>query len=188
MVYNMRCFIAIDLPKDIKEEINSVEKMFGSFSSLKIVKPDNLHLTLKFLGDVEEEKIENIKRILKEIAQNHKQISVFLNKVGLFPNEKYIRVVWIGISNDNDLINIQKEIDNKLETLNFKKEKTFTTHITIARVKGKQEKESLLKVVEQLKAYVGPKFKVDSIHLMKSTLTPEGPIYEELARFELKKS
>lgn len=176
----MRCFIAIDLPVKIKDEIENVQRKFRDYASL--TKRENLHLTLLFLGEKNDKEISEIKNNLEEICKSKKIIKCKIKEVGVFPNFNYMRIIWVGLKDDNEILNLQNEISNKLE---FKNDRSFKSHITIARVKSKRHKKEIQKLIKELETFEGSKFKVKKIKLKKSILTPKGPIYDDLAIFDL---
>ncbi|MEM2175107.1 MAG: RNA 2',3'-cyclic phosphodiesterase [Candidatus Micrarchaeia archaeon] len=175
----MRCFIAIDIPEDLKEKINEfqsdLEKMFKN--KIKFVEKENLHITLKFLGEINEKELEKLKRILESIKFS--PFKVRLKEIGFFPDEKFIRVIWIGGFSDGKLEEISKIINEKLKKENFYFDERFSPHLTIGRVK---EKIDITKINREIDF---GEFTVKEIKLKKSTLTQEGPIYEDLVIKEL---
>ena len=175
----MRLFIAMDLDSE-KDYFNGISEKLDR-SCFKGSFPKSFHLTLKFLGEVDEEKVGEIKDRLS--AVKFEPFSVEFSNIGFFPNEKYIRVIWVGLSDGQKMIELQRKIDSALLGL-FSAEKKFHPHITLARVKFVKLKEKLLKNVSGMKV---EKKSVDvkSFRLIKSTLTPEGPIYESLLEVAL---
>ena len=171
-----RCFIAIDLPENIKKEIIQIQKSLPEFKG-KLTEEENLHLTLKFLGEISDETANEVKERLKKIK--FKKFKSNLKGLGVF-SEQFIRIVWMKLENCDEL---QKEIDNSLRDL-FKKEERFMSHLTIARVKAVKDKKLFIETLEKIK--VKPvEFSVDSFKLKKSVLTEKGPIYEDLLKVEL---
>jgi 2'-5' RNA ligase len=173
----MRCFIAIDIPEEIKEKIMKIEKELEEKikESAKFVERENLHITLKFLGEIEENKAQKIKEIINSIPFTPFKIK--LKGVGVFPNEKFIRVIWIG-GESKELEDIAKYLDEKLKSEKFKSEE-FIIHLTIARVKSKVNISDFLK---KYQGYEFGEFEVDNvsqIKLKKSILTSKGPVYED---------
>ena len=169
----MRCFIAIDLENDYFKELQSqIKDVKGTF-------PKSFHLTLKFLGEVEENKADKIKELLRNIRFG--QFKIYSSNIGFFPNENYIRVVWVGLEPRDRIIELQKKIDNELLKL-FPKEKKFEPHITLARIKYIKDKGKFKELVKNIKVEK-IEFKVDNFKLMKSTLTKQGPIYEVIVEF-----
>ncbi|MFH1823644.1 MAG: RNA 2',3'-cyclic phosphodiesterase [Candidatus Firestonebacteria bacterium] len=120
----MRLFIGIKLSDLLKKEISKVcEVLKGSNSDVKWIEIDNIHLTLKFLGEVKEEKLTDILDYIEEVVKNNPPFIFEIRGVGAFPNVKRPRVVWIGISNGKeDIINIGKSLDEKLHKIGFKNE------------------------------------------------------------------
>lgn len=173
----MRAFIAVDFPENIKKEIKKVQDKLPEYKG-KGTELENLHLTLKFLGEIDEGKVEEIKRRLKEI--NLKKFESEIDSLGVF-SEKFIKIIWLHLTNCEKL---QEEIDEKLKGL-LEKEKRFMSHLTIARVKNIKNKKEFLEKLGKIK-FLGIKFLVDSFALKKSTLTSSKPIYENLLEVKLK--
>jgi len=172
----MRCFLAIELSEEIVEGLEDLKRNFR-IEGIKLVERENLHITVKFLGEIEEDTVEDIKGMDLSLEPVESRIG----GLGVFPNENYIRVIWVGASNLEPLF---EEVDRRLEELKFKREREYIPHITIGRVKFLKNKR-LLK--ERIKRYrdvdIGTLY-VESIVLMKSTLTRSGPIYEVLKRWD----
>ncbi len=173
----MRVFISIDMPETVKREIKKIQEKLPEFYGKK-TEIENLHLTFKFLGEIDENKVEEIKRKLKEIKFN--KFEAEINSIGVF-SEKFIRIIWLHLTNCEDL---QKEIDEKLRDL-FEKEKRFMSHLTIARVKSIRDKRKFLEEINKIKTSK-IKFLVESFKLKESTLTEKGPIYNIIEEYNLK--
>jgi 2'-5' RNA ligase len=175
-----RGFIAIDVkacPK-LTEFENEIKK---AGADIKLVEPENVHITLKFLGDTEEKMVDEIEKAMNDAVKEISSFNIQLKGTGVFPNQNYIKVVWIGIEHGDPIGTIAHEIDEKLSKLGFKKEeREFSHHLTIARVKTSRSKEKLLQVIEKYRDVEFTDMKVDSIKLKKSDLTPKGPIYTTL--------
>ena len=167
----MRCFIAIDIPKEVKDEIAKIQKLLPEFEG-KLTEKENLHLTLKFLGEVSPEEIEKVKERLGKIKL--KRFSASLGGLGIF-SESFVRIVWIKLGNCDEL---QGKVDYFLKDL-FKKEERFMGHLTIARVKQIGDKKKFLDLLGKVK-YPKTEFEVDKISLKNSVLTKKGPIYEDI--------
>lgn len=183
MKEKIRCFIAIDLPEACKRELISVQEQIKKTRLFegKYTEPENIHLTLKFLGEIEAEKIMKVKERLKTVP--FKPFGITITKFGVF-SESFIRIVWAQ-AEGKELYKLQKQIDSILEPL-FQKEERFMGHITIARVKQVKEKEKLLAVVQKIKMHQG-EGSIKKFTLRKSTLTSEGPKYEDLAIYSAEK-
>ena len=172
----MRTFISINISEEIRKEIKKIQDFLPEFFGKK-TELENLHLTLKFLGEVEEKTVEEIKEKLREIKIE--KFKTEIDEIGIFsPN--FIRIVWLHMK---DCDNLQKQIDNALKNL-FEPEKRFMSHLTIARIKGIKDKKRFLQDLEKIKIEK-IKFKVDKFYLMKSELTAEGPRYSVLEEYNL---
>jgi len=175
-----RGFIAIDInafPKLVEFE----KEIKETGANVKLVKPENVHITLKFLGDTEETLIDEIERITRDSVKEVNPFNIRLKGTGVFPNQNYIKVIWIGIKQGDQIGAIAYKIDEQLSKLGFKKEKRgFSPHLTIARVKTAENKEKLLQVIEKYKDAEFASIEINSIKLKKSDLTPKGPIYTTL--------
>jgi len=179
----MRTFIAIELSREIKETLSGIQdELKKAGADVKWVKTDNIHLTLKFLGEVREEKIPKIAQSLKESTNLTAPFDIQLDTAGVFPDLKFPRVVWIGIEEGKEkLIGLANQIEDMLVSLKFPKEKRgFSAHITIGRVRSAKNKDALIQKLKQVKPLKLTQ-QIKSIALFKSTLTPEGPAYEKLA-------
>ena len=178
----MRCFIAIDLPKEVKEKlVKIIEKLPKEISRFKAVEKENLHLTLKFLGEINDYKVNWVIEQLKNL--NIKKFKAYTKGIGFFPNENFIRVVWIGLEPQEIIKEIHEKIDKVLER-EFKKDKKFESHITLARIKNIKDKR---KFIEEIKKIKVPEieFEVNEIKLKRSKLTRDGPIYSDIYVFKL---
>ena len=175
----MRCFVAVDLDPQLRRTVDKLQAELSGLDT-KLIKPENLHFTMKFLGEVDEGTVNKVKIILNDVASRYKPFSVTLKGVGVFPSEKFVRVVWIGAAQLSDL---QNEINETLSPL-FKKEKP-APHLTIARVRSQKY---LTKIIAFIKNHrneeIGTMY-ISELKLKKSTLTLEGPVYEALAVFKL---
>ena len=181
----MRCFIAIPLPREIKDYLVMLQNDFLNDSALGLgmTPVKDFHLTLKFLGDVEDSKIKLIADSLRKVRFNKLQIS--LNDFGVFPSESYVRVMWIGLNPEKDIIGLQRRIEESLKGFGFSDEKDFKAHITIARVKSVADKKKLNEKIKSIKIEK-KSFAMEDFRLVKSTLTPQGPVYEDLEVFHNK--
>ncbi|WP_457751221.1 RNA 2',3'-cyclic phosphodiesterase [Thermococcus sp.] len=182
----MRAFIAIEVSDEVRDNLVKAQERIGSKSAkIKFVERENFHVTLKFLGEIDEVTVEEVKKALAEIARKHKKHRVKVKGIGVFPNPNYVRVIWAGIDNDEGIKAIAKDVERDMRRLGFKKEKDFVAHITIGRVKFVRDKLELAMALKELANEDFGEFDVEAIELKKSTLTPKGPIYETVARFEL---
>ncbi len=182
----MRLFVAVDLSEEIRDSISKLSKTFA-VKGIKTVEKENLHLTLKFLGEVQDSKKDRIISALDEIE--YKKFRINLKGVGYFPGGSKLRVIWVGVhSGAKQLETLANLVEDKMVELKFKKERRFVPHTTIARVK-RIDNNTRNHILKQLAEFQGKEFgemEVDHFSLKKSTLTPSGPIYEDLKIFELK--
>lgn len=190
----MRTFIAIELPKEIKDFLRHLqEQLKRSQADVKWVEPQNIHLTLKFLGEVDDRKLDEVKQILEDTTRDKNPFSIRLSSLGAFPKIDSPRVIWIGIDKGNSQTQeIAKELEEKIAKVGIPKEdRPFSSHITIGRTRSTLNRQ---KLVENLKTSAGQsvdtggelEFIVTKITLFQSTLTPKGPIYAVLKEANLK--
>ena len=170
----MRCFIAIPLPENIRA-ITLPSNDAGA--KLAVVKPENKHLTLKFLGEIDRFQAENVKGLLEKVSFG--PFSLTTQGAGVFPPKGKPRVIWFGFKEAPMVMALQKKIDEVLQPL-FPPEPHFVPHITLARVKWIDDSELFAKFVHQIK--IPPiEATITSFHLLQSELLPEGPKYTVLA-------
>ena len=175
-----RCFIAINLPKNVADEIKKIQELLikSNLISLKLTEIENLHLTLKFLGEIDEDKVERVKIKLREI--DLLRFDCELGEIGVF-SENFLRIIWIKV--DGKIFDLQKEIDKNLEEI-FEKENRFMSHITISRVKNVKDKTKFINFLKKINLD-GISFGVDEFSLMESKLSSKGSVYKELEKYKL---
>jgi 2'-5' RNA ligase len=176
----MRLFIAFDVSEEVKNYLLGLQKKLPSDSKFNLVK--EFHLTLKFLGDVDTDKVDAIKAFLSNISSN--QFTAKTRGLGVFPDEKMIRVVWVGLEPEEKIAALQQEIEKALLDM-FPRDTRFHPHLTLARVKSVKDKKDFIEQLNKL-TIKEIEFQVNSFKLIKSELTPDGPVYEDLAEFSLK--
>ncbi|HRZ85855.1 MAG TPA: RNA 2',3'-cyclic phosphodiesterase [Candidatus Paceibacterota bacterium] len=172
----VRTFISVEIPENIKEEIINIQNKLveSKLFSGKLTEIENLHLTLKFLGEIDKNNVEIIKEELKNIKFD--TFEVELDKIGVF-DKNFIRIIWISLRGKG-LFELQRKIDESL-TKFFKKEERFMAHITISRPKFVNDKKKLIEFIEKMNLSK-MKFKVDKFFFKKSELTKKGPKYSDL--------
>lgn len=176
---NLRLFIAIDIPERIKREVGDVIGIFKKYETdVKWIEPENFHLTLKFLGSTAESLAERIRDALLPVVSAHKPFPLHLRSTGIFPNEKYPRVIWIGIVDSDPLKTLRNDIERTLTLLGFEgEEKHYHPHLTLGRVRDRKGTISLMNEVKRLHDKDFGEFQVDTVNLMKSELRPKGAQY-----------
>lgn len=172
----VRTFISVDLPLNIKKEIKKIQDLLPDFIGKK-TEQENLHLTLKFLGEIDDAKVKEIKKRLESVKV--KAFEAEIDNLGIF-SEKFVRIVWIHLKGAEKL---QIEVDEALEGI-FNKEERFMGHITIARVKSIKNKADFLFKLKEIKI-PEMNFQVNSFQFKKSELFPQGPRYEVLEGYNL---
>jgi len=189
----VRCFIAISLPDEVKAGLKELQAQLksGHQTSIKWVDPYSVHLTLKFLGGVDGDKISPITAAMAEAVQGVSPFSLKVEGLGAFPNLRRVQVVWVGVSGEEDkLANLQQRLESNLAGLGFIPEKRrFTPHLTLARVRDQVsagEREALGQIIAETKFEAARSFPVEAVNLMRSQLTREGAIYSQISTAELK--
>ena len=181
-----RLFIAVKIPAS-KELLNISNSVSGKLSSEKIkwVQHQNHHITLKFLGDTEDFFINSLCIILKKIAQNYHPFLLKLEQVGIFGKQKKPRVIWIGISENEEIRKLKEDIDEHLTELGFEKDPGFSPHLTLGRIKNINDFGLLAEVIEKYKTVVAGNVEIDKFILYESVLKKTGPEYIEIEEFNL---
>jgi len=183
----MRAFISVDMGA-LPEIVNILDNLKDTNADLKIVKPENVHLTLKFLGEIDEKMVDRIAGVMEKSVKEVSPFRIKLRGVGVFPSMDYMRVVWIGIENAEKLGIIVGRLENDLSNLGFKKEKRrFSPHMTIGRVKSPRNKEILQNFLKENREKDFGELEVKCIRLKKSVLTPKGPEYSTVKEVPFQK-
>ena len=175
-----RAFIAIDFPDEVIKEVARVQGVLGKkkFTG-KMTELENLHLTLKFLGEIDEGTIKRVKERLKGVRFD--AFEAKLGRCGTFSIRSYPKIAWIKVN--GNVFKLQKQIDNALKDL-FDAEERFMSHLTIARIKYVEDKDYFKEYISNLKLRE-IRFKVDKFKLMKSDLREAGPIYSAIEEYNL---
>ncbi len=175
----MRCFAAVELPAALREKIVRLQKQIRG--DVKLVEQENLHFTLKFFGEIDDKMLEKVKAVLANVASKFKPFDCHIKGAGCFPNEKYIRVIWVGCP---EMLPLQEAVEEAFAGI-FKKE-TPVPHLTLARVRSARNMDKVKFFLSENKdADIGTMW-VDCIKLKKSTLRGQyGPVYEDVMVFEL---
>ncbi len=183
----VRCFIAIELPDDVKSIISGLQQSLQKKGAdIRWVRTENIHLTLKFLGDIEIERADSIMNVIKGTCKDHNCFSIEIKGIGTFPAGKTPRVLWAAVNNNEELLKLQAGIDRDAAFLGFSREKRgFSPHLTLGRFRSSRDKNALMDNIEIMKYESFGQFDVRSIYLIKSELKPSGAVYSILAEFPL---
>lgn len=178
----MRTFLAVEIPEQVRRKVDRfINEEKKNRLPIKWIKIDNLHITLKFLGEIDEKKQQEILSVLEDISESKPSFQMDLEGVGCFPHLKNPRVLWIAVQQGNEVLtDIANELEEGLSPFGFKTEKRFHGHLTIGRVKKFCKVDDIL-----ARSFKSEVFSACAITLFKSTLTPQGPIYETLEKFNL---
>ena len=184
---SVRAFIAIELPGSVKSALSQLQDNLkrSEHTSVKWVDTGSIHLTLKFLGNIATETIPELTKVLSEAARGITPFHLELGEMGVFPNLRAPRVVWVGLRGETATLSVlQENIESALIPLGFPPENpAFSPHLTLGRVREKAspgERRSLGQAVASSKVASMEPFPVDSLSLMRSTLTREGAVYSRL--------
>lgn len=184
---SIRAFLAIEPPAEIRKEIGNIQNSLKRLCPFDVrwVKPDGIHLTLKFFGNVSEEDIMAISRVVEENTAVAPPLHLKVNKLGLFPLRKRPRVLWIGLEGDTaSLFAIQDRMERGFEECGFPKEdRPFRAHLTLGRIKAPDETGVLAKIMEDSGDCAAGSFSASGLVFFKSDLTPQGAVYTKLAWF-----
>jgi len=187
MTETMRAFIAVELPDPVVDDLRRAATHIrgAGIRNLRTVRPEGIHLTLKFLGDIEISQIEPVIVAMKKAAQEVQPFKLHLGETGAFPNFQRPRVLWAGVDGEMEsLRTLQQSIEKAVEGLGVEAERReYNPHLTLGRIRGGASEEEGQKVAQTLldtNLDESLSIPVDSISLMRSTLTPTGAVYERL--------
>lgn len=190
MADNIRCFIAIDLSEEVRENFyKTILSAKTGADGFRPTEPQNIHLTLKFLGYISDDALKKIKNALEETVKDLKKFDMTFGEIGAFPNFSSPSILWIAPEKGLEQVKqIKERLDNYLSALRIEKdEKTFKAHITLARFKYiKKEKTDFKKIFSSIKIDPGFGVSVEALHLYQSKLTSKWPIYTKLYSANLK--
>jgi 2'-5' RNA ligase len=182
----IRCFLAIEIDPNLKISINNIINEFKKTNAnIKYVVPENMHLTLKFFGNVSEDMLPKLENVINNVLKNFTEFKLKIEGLGTFPNSNNIKVIWVGIDDNSDLKLLKEKLDVEFTKLGFKKERDYKSHLTIGRMKNSKNKKAVQNTLkENNEVFIG-ELLVNKIFLKKSTLTPKGSIYEDIHIFSL---
>ncbi|MCU0598775.1 MAG: RNA 2',3'-cyclic phosphodiesterase [Desulfobacterales bacterium] len=186
--HNLRAFIAVELPENVRSALRLVQEKLNSYQfKITWTKPENIHLTMKFLGDIKQERVAPIVSVLESAARDCRPMTLCSQAIGFFPGVRQPRVLWTGISGQTEaLAELQGKIDRGLASLNIPREKKpFTGHLTLGRIKGGGNPGMFVDIMKTFQNMKTDPFMVDSVNLYQSNLMPSGPIYSKLFTMKL---
>jgi len=183
----LRSFIAIELPLAIRSALAELQRELRRCNAdIRWVKPDNIHLTLKFLGEVREDRIDGIVKGIRDVCGRYGHFRLEVRDLGVFPNRRSPRVLWVDVSGDGLLAGLQRDIEEAMALAGFKAEKRgYTPHLTIGRFRSLKEKDHLFERISQLSDNSLGFMDVKSLALMRSDLGPGGAKYTRVAELPL---
>jgi len=175
----LRCFIAIDIPDQIKRDIGELIEIFKKYDTdVKWIAHENIHITLKFLGNTHVDLIHEICKSLGNILLPFEPFYIKIYSVGVFPNRKYPRIIWIGIEDSEILIRLQRDVEESMALLGYQKEdRKFHPHLTVGRVRSPKGISNLINELDIFKEKHFGNVKVEDVKLMESRLKPSGAQY-----------
>ena len=188
----VRAFVAIELPPEIKEALTELVEELGraDVRSVRLVRPEGIHLTLKFLGNVPRTRLEAIESAVHQLAEQCPAFTLELGGAGVFPNRNSPRVLWVGVGGElTPLVSLHRGIEDALAALGFRREgREFGPHLTVGRLRDGASQADRRRAAQSLFSAplrTGLPIEVHSVSLMRSTLSPDGAVYERLAAIPL---
>lgn len=191
----IRAFLAIELPEDVRQQMDAIEKQLQKRAgdtarkAVRWVPASNMHLTLKFLGEVSTGNVESLARLVQGEAALHAPFEFTISGLGAFPNIRRPRVIWVGSSAPQELFSLQKAIEAETRKLGYPaEERPFSPHLTLGRISQNAHPDEVAQVARALgEMQVGElgRVRVDRLHLFRSDLHPSGAVYTALHHFLL---
>jgi 2'-5' RNA ligase len=192
MARRLRTFIAVDLGKPLRDRLASMqEQLARGGAEVKWVEAENLHVTLLFLGEVDEREIPAVCRAVGEACGRLDRFELSLETVGCFPNPRRPRIVWAGVgAGGPELVALHDTLEAPLLELGCyrREERQFTPHVTLGRVRDERSAGVLAAALAERAAWRGGEVEVREVLVMSSRLTPQGPQYTVLSRGPLRKA
>jgi 2'-5' RNA ligase len=181
----MRIFVGILIPDDLKPKITKIQKRFSKFD-IKLVEPENLHFNLKFIREIGENELKIVKNEMLKLKELFEPFVIRIKGIGAFPNERYVRVIWLGVKEGKQtLMALAQRVDDIFEKLSFERDRDYIPHLTLGRVRSGKNKDELLSIIKELNDVDVGEMLVKEIDIVRSTLTPKGPIYKSIFSISL---
>ncbi len=188
----LRLFVACELPSEMKAGLARIQDTLRAQGApaVRWVRPEGIHLTLKFLGEVSQDKVPALRAALAPVVEGIPPLSLSLGEIGTFGGRRGVRVLWVGIEGDlKRLTRLQERVESALEPLGFPPEgRAFSPHLTLARVPdhvGSNDRRRLKELAASAEAPTAPPVTVRELSLMRSILGPGGAVYERVTAFPL---
>lgn len=178
----MRAFLAVELPGELRNSLGRiVEELRGCGADVRWVRPEAVHLTLKFLGEIQPEQVEEIRVAVQEVAGRHGPFKMEAKALGCFPRLEQPRVVWVGLEGEKwRLEALQRDVENALVQLGFpREERPFKPHLTLGRVRSPKARHALIQRLKNGEGIRVGELPVDSVTLFRSELLPSGARYSK---------
>ena len=189
----IRLFVAVGLPDSVKTELGSLIQALkaADVDGVRPVRPEGIHLTLKFLGDVDGNRVDAIVEALSSAAAGHSPFRLGLGEPGAFPSLRKPRVLWVGVDGDMEaLASLQSDVEGALETVGFARDsQAYSPHLTLARIHRGAQPSSARRAADILSTATiqrGAEIPVECISLMRTELHPDGAIHQRLVSMPLK--
>jgi 2'-5' RNA ligase len=184
---NIRTFIALEIPEDLRQALSTIQEgLKKKISGIKWVNPENIHITLKFLGLINVETQEEVSRILEQTSKDVSCFTLDVSDLGAFPSPRNPKVIWVGMDQNRNLWAFQKKLEEALLKLGFPLEKRpFSPHFTIGRIKDPKIKKDLMHILENYRNEYQGSYKASKVIFFRSDLHPEGPVYSVLKDINL---
>tara|TARA_Y100000310_G_scaffold340946_1_gene438458 strand:- start:1777 stop:2310 length:534 start_codon:yes stop_codon:yes gene_type:complete len=165
----MRCFVGFQVGQEVKDKVYDVQRSFGNLAKVKWTTKKNLHATLKFLGEIDEDKLEDVKEALSRIEFDAFKLKV--GRIGVFPSWGNVKIVWLSLLPEKEIVALQQKVDGELLNL-VGGDQNFQAHLTIGKIKQVKKKDEFIKKLKNIK--VDGSFDVNSFGLYKSVLSKDG--------------
>ena len=187
MVETIRAFVAVELEQEITDELARVISALDR-RGVRTVRPEDVHLTLKFLGDVQESNIPAIASAISQVVEPNRPFTVQVGRFGAYPDDSAPRVLWVGVDGAAVLLSMRADIEESLSSLGIPMDRRrWSPHLTLARIRDGTKKADRRRVWEELSGLdpVSQTMTVSAVSLIRSRLTPDGAVYRTLHTVDL---
>lgn len=182
-----RCFIALEISEEVMESVTDLLSTFRQAGAdIRWIRPEAMHLTIKFLGELDTGQVDTVKEVLREVVPGQSPFSIKVSGVGGFPSLNNPKVIWAGIPQSKELETLHMSLDKALAEEGFEPDsRIFVPHLTLGRIRSRSNIREALPVIQDAGGHAFGKIDVSEVILMKSHLRPEGPLYSDLVRVRL---